>query len=297
MKKSLSFLIALMLLMSLAVPAFSDESELIPDTLFPMPDSVLSVKAFNISTLMETFMLELVGADSVITFTYEDNSAAVLAAEEYKALIEKDFPGFKDSKGNTLEIEPPQKNSNINSFNILIHLNKEPVTSAGKETLGWIDFSSFADVLTEVGINKVEEIMSVSDKANLANIQLRLLRLGDYNPSFEDIRDEYIRKYHYDAVGKEIPEAENVYKNLKDTELELDGVPAYKFSFEIPDTMGRCETLSCAVYVTTNAAGECVRINAYAPKEGFPDADGNPYRPGIEDLCAIIENTYTRIEP
>ena len=85
-------------------------------------------------------------------------------------------------------------------------------------------------------------------------------------------------------------------KSYSHADLELDGAPAYKVSYETEDLWGRCEMLSTVSYVTTNPVGEYVRINIYAPKEGHLDKDGNPFRPGIEDLINIIETTYTRTE-
>ena len=95
--------------------------------------------------------------------------------------------------------------------------------------------------------------------------------------------------------GTPIPDSENIYHNIETSEFELDGRPAFKLTGEVDD--GVREQLLFAVYVTTNAAGGFVRMNVNAPNNEGADANGNPDIIGIENLCAVIENTYTRTQP
>ena len=199
-----------------------------------------------------------------------------------------------DENGNILKL--PDSTS-AKDFPVSVILNKEPLSFVGMESIGWFDISSCNDTLTEVQYSQIEGTMGVSTKDNLAIIQSAPSDLGDSNEDFSIICERFLRKFTTYNNGELIPESENTYKNIETAELGLAGAPAYKVSFETEDLWGRCEMLCGASYVTTNPSGEYIRINIYAPKEGHLDKDGNPFRPGIEDLISIIETTYTRTEP
>ena len=294
MKKTVSLLIAVLMLLSFSACVFAEGEDLIPGTEFPMPDAVTGVKSSSVVEMNEKFMLEMMGVDMMINIYYADASSASQALGEYRSRMEVLFPGMTDSKGNVLLLPDSATSSN---FPIKLNLNKEPISYIGMECIGWFDISSCNDVLNDPHYSEIERRMGVSSEDGLVNIQCELFESGYRDQDFADVCAYLLRKYTHDNRGNEIPESENAFKNIVSAELELDGAPAYKISYEAEEPWGRCEMLSRVVYLTTNAAGDYIRLNLTTPKEGNLDKDGNPYRPAITDLVNIIENTYTRTEP
>lgn len=296
MKKTLSFLLAFLMLLSVAAFASADESETVADTEFPHPDAVLDIKSVSteVNVLTEEFMKQLVGADIVVSVSYASNASSVQAYEQYKSYIESTFPGSTDSNGNFLSLG--ENNTSTNYMTINIKLPAEVITIAGEEELGWIDFSSCSDVLKKPRYSPEEKILTISSSNGLCGISMRLLlEYVNTNSSLSDVSSHILRNYTLYNDGTPIPDSENIYHNIETSEFELDGRPAFKLKGEADD--GVHEQLLFAVYVTTNAAGDFVRINVNAPKNEGADANGNPDIIGIEDLCAVIENTYTRTQP
>ena len=296
MKKTISFLLAFLMLLSVAAFASADETETVADTEFPHPDAVLDIKSVStkVNVLSDDFMKQLVGADIVVSVAYASNASSVQAYEQYKAYIESEFPGCTDSSGNFLSLG--ENNANTDYININIKLPVEVITIAGAEELGWIDFSSCSNVLKKPRYSPEEKILTISSSNSLCGISMRLLlEYVNTNSSLSDVSNHILRNYTLYNDGTPIPDSENVYHNMETSEFELDGKPAFKLTGEVDDNV--YGELYFAVYVTTNAAGGFVRINVNAPKNEGADANGNPDIIGIEDLCTVIENTYTRTQP
>ena len=298
MKKLLSAAMALLLILGQAAFAGSvsaENEELIPGTEFPLPDAAVSVKSVSayIDEISEAFMRELADADLTVQLKYADQSSAQRALEEYRSKIEADFPGYTDSKGNILKLADAAVYNAGFSFNV--KLSKEIITTAGKESLGWIDFSSCGDILKEPYYAPMEEYMSIASSDGRTGISIRLLEYGDQKPDLEKVSNDLLRKYTIDNLGKPMQDSENPYHDVESTMIELDRRPAFKITFWIDHPYEEKSMVLYAVYTTENAAGGFVKISASVVEDREKEAAG-PGHHGIADLCAIVENTYTRSE-
>lgn len=167
-------------------------------------------------------------------------------------------------------------------------------TVVGNETLGYIDFASCRDVLGEPQADYVYNfvIVSSSDQYNLARIMITYESCGsnsDFNAVKGYIRNQYTSRASDDDRYN--------YSNLKEENIVLGGMPAYKISAEKGDLYGFCDTYSYVSYAFANSVNGFVHIQLVAPKEGWKNSDGSDFRPTIAELSAIVENTYTRTRP
>ena len=135
-------------------------------------------------------------------------------------------------------------------------------------------------------------IVSSSDQYNLARIMITYESCGsnsDFNAVTGYIRNQYTSRASDDDRYN--------YSNLKEENIVLGGMPAYKISAEKGDLYGFCDTYSYVSYAFANSVNGFVHIQLVAPKEGWKNSDGSDFRPTIAELSAIVENTYTRTRP
>ena len=164
-------------------------------------------------------------------------------------------------------------------------------TIFGTDTLGYFDYASVRDVLGEAQIDSVYNFASISstDQYNLARITVLYENCGnntDFNAVTGYIRAQYNTRPADDDRFN--------YKVLSEENIQLGGMPAFKISAEKGDLYGFCDTYSYISYVLANSASGFVHIQVVAPKDGWKDDNGNPFRPSLDDLCSMIESTYTR---
>ena len=169
----------------------------------------------------------------------------------------------------------------------------DTATTAGTDTLGYIDFASCRDVLGEAQVDDAYNFMIVSssDSLNLARIMITFEDAGN-NTDFNAVKAYILNQY----TAKAFDDDRYNYTNIVEEQVELGGLPAYKISAEKGDVYGFCDTCSYVSYALANSAGGFVHILLAAPKDWKND-DGTDFHPTIAELSAIIENTYTRTRP
>lgn len=155
----------------------------------------------------------------------------------------------------------------------------------GNDSLGWLDLGAWNDIVR--GTENSADIMQVIARGKEGGlIQAETLNFSeerDYAYVCDYLRSRYTRD---SFSGKE-------YQNKEEWELTLDGMPALKIYGEREDTKTEGKIVSCVGYITNNAAGDWIIYQLTAPKD-WKDADGNDYRPTIQDLCDIVEKTFRR---
>lgn len=167
-------------------------------------------------------------------------------------------------------------------------------TTIGNDTLGYFDFASCSEVLGEVQIDNTYNFATVSstDQYNLARIMVIYESCGnnsDFNSVTGYIRNQYTSKASDDDRYN--------YSNIKEEQIQLGGLPAFKISAEKGDMYGFCDTYSYISYALANGVNGFVHIQLVAPKVGWKDVNGNDFRPSIDELSAMVESTYTRTRP
>ncbi len=109
MKKIMSFMIALIMILSLSSCMLDmikkkegkiSGKDYIPGTLFPMPDTVISFKCKE--TVIEDRKGQMSQYDDWVYVYYESTSEADKARLEYFKYIEEHFPDYYDPEGNML---------------------------------------------------------------------------------------------------------------------------------------------------------------------------------------------------
>ena len=157
----------------------------------------------------------------------------------------------------------------------------------GNDTLGWLDLGAYKGIV-KGGTNEssLMQVIAVGKEGGL--IQAETLTFSN-EPDF-DYACDYLRSlYSHDSfTGKD-------YENKDEREITLDGMPALRVYGEREDTRNEGRILSCAGYITQNAAGDYIIYKLTAPKD-LKDENGDVYRPTIEDLCSIVETTFRRSE-
>ena len=184
----------------------------------------------------------------------------------------------------------------VTSFSDDAQLNSTAETAVivGTDTLGYIDLASCRDVLGEPQIDNVYNFAAITstDQFNLARITILYENCGN-NSDFNAVKGYILNQYN----SKSSDDDRYNYKVLAEEQAEVGGLPAYKISAEKGDLYGFCDTYSYVSYVFGNTANGFVHIQVVAPKDGWKDENGNPFRPSIADLCAVVENTYSRTRP
>ena len=283
MKKVLSMVSTLVLLLAFSGAALTEGAGTIPGTDFPMPDELTQVKAVSVemTEFTEDFMKELVGGDFVVVVSFDSQKSAAQAREEYEAGIVKLYPDMTDSAGNLLKVEDGAVKTD---FRLVVKRGGETgaaSTVAGEEAIGWFDFAAYAGALTGVSHSEQEHMVTVGTKDGKASVSLWPIGYGGKDADFEStVSVELIHRYD---------EGAGIYRNVERTDMELDGVPACRVTFEMSDPFNETETFLGAAYLMTNAAGEYVRASVLARAE-MED-------PAFSELVQMFESTYTRTQP
>lgn len=167
-------------------------------------------------------------------------------------------------------------------------------TTFGNDTLGYIDFASCGELFGEAQIDNTYNFATVSsnDQFSLARITVIYENCG-YNSDFNAVTG-YIRNQYN---SKPCDDDKYNFKVLSEENTTLAGLPAFKITAEKGDLYGFCDTYSYVSYALANSSAGFVHIQVVAPKDGWKNADGSDFHPTIDELCAIIENTYTRTRP
>ena len=280
MKKVLSMVLTLVLLLAFLGAAPAEEAGKIPGTDFPMPDELIGTKAVSaeVTELTEDVMKEIVGGDFFVAVSYESQKAAKQAREEYESKMALLYPEMKDSAGNLLKVADGGKKTD---FNLVVKRGGETVTVAGEEMTGWFDFSAWAGALTEVSHSREEHRVSVGMKDGKTGVSLWWIGYGEKKADFAStVSAELTSRYD---------ESKGIYRNVEAAELELGGAPACRVTCEMKDPFDETVTYLLAAYLTIGPTGEYVRVNVSA----LPEMQG----PSFADLMKMFESTYTRTPP
>ncbi len=286
MRKTLSFVLALALLLALAGSALPESAEAIPGTDFPSPDTLTGIRAVSVQVqeIPEETMRQLVGADFIVNYQYENTKTAKEACEKFAAAIREQYPDLTDGSGNVLL--PVEYISGRDTFQVKV--KRPAVTVAGEEVVGWFDFSACSGVLQRVMHSTVEHTLSAASSDGTAYVALQPFLHVAPGTEFAEACQALLARYTGDLA--------EYYQNVVAGEMDLSGAPAYRVTLTTHSPWDEKMTILGAVYLTTNAAGDYIQASVFAPAEET-DASGAPVSALFTQLVQMFESTYTRTRP